>query len=189
MRYFRQQFTKILENIETSKSENFPLKLNVLSSDFNTSFIDLETSFKNEKQNIKNIIEKDNKNFFNSINKEINSFLETNKNNLTNLINNIENNLSKTNLNNIDYKYYEMLNYSMGNVTQILDNNYRLASTYLNEVGVTTHFTLKIKNTITIYFNKLNEIQTYIERQIKIDVANKYKNIINQIKKELQSIK
>ena len=189
MRYFRQQFTKILENIETSKSENFPLKLNVLSSEFNTSFIDLETSFKSEKTNIKNIIEKDNKNFFNSINKEINSFLETNKNNLTNLINNIENNLSKTNLNNIDYKYYEMLNYSMGNVTQILDNNYRLASTYLNDVGATTHFTLKIKNTITIYFNKLNEIQTYIERQIKIDLANKYKNIINQIKKELQSIK
>jgi hypothetical protein len=109
--------------------------------------------------------------------------LETNKSNLTNLINNIENNLSKTNLNNIDNKYYEMLNYSMGNVTQILDNNYRLASTYLNDVGATTHFTLKIKNTITIYFNKLNEIQTYIERQIKVDVANKYKNIINQRKK------
>ena len=189
MKYFRQQFTIILENIEKSKSEKFSLKSNVLSQDFNTSFEDLETFFKNEKIDIKNSLENENKEFFNSIDEEINSFLEANKSILTNLIESIEDNLSKSNLNNLDNKYYEMLNYSMGNITDILDSNNKLALIYLDEVKDTTHCTQKIKNTINIYLNKLNEIQTFIEQQFKSELVNKYKNIMNQIKKQLQSIK
>ena len=189
MKYFRQQLIKIFENIEISKRENFPIKSNVLSQEFNASFEDLETFYKNEKKNIKNFIDNENKNFLNSINEEINSFLEANELNLTNLIKSIQNTLSKLKLDNLDNKYYEMLNYSMNNITKILDNNNELALTYLNDVKVTTHHTEKIKKTITIFLNKLNEIEIYMNLKFKNDLVNKYKNIINQIKKCLQSIK
>ena len=189
MKYFRQQLIIILENIEISKRENFAIKSNVLSQEFNASFEDLETLFKNEKKNIKIFIDNDNKNFLNSINEEINSFLEAYELNLTNLVKSIQNTLSKLKLNNLDNKYYEMLNYSMNNITKILDNNNELALTYLNEVKDTTHHTEKIKKTITTFLNKLNEIQIYMNLKFKNDLVNKYKNIINQIKKGLQSIK
>ena len=189
MKYFRQQLIIILKNIEISKRENFPIKSNVLSQEFNGSFEDLETFYKNAKIKIKNSIENDNKNFLKSINEEINSFLKENEFNLTNLVKNIQNSLSKLKLDNLDNKYYEMLNYSMSNITEILDNNNELALTYLKDVKDTTHHTEKIKKTITIFLNKLNEIQIYMNLKFKNDLVNKYKDIINKFKKGLQSIK
>ena len=185
MKFFREQFIIILNYIEISKSENFPVKSNVLS----ISFEELESLFKNEKINIKKLIENNNKNFLNSINRKINLFLGENQNILTNLIKNIESNLSKLNLSNLDNKFKEMLNYSMNNITYILDNNYNLALSYLNEIRSTTHLTQKIKNIITIYMSKLNEIESYVNFEFKNDIVNKYKNVINQFKKGLQSIK
>jgi len=189
MKYFRQQLIIILKNIEISKRENFPIKSNVLSQEFNASFEDLETFYKNEKIKIRNSIENDNKNFLKSINEEINSFLKENEFNLTNLVKNIQNNLSKLKLDYLDNKYYEMLNYSMNNITEILDNNNELALTYLKDVKDTTHHTEKIKKTITIFLNKLNEIKIYMNLKFKNDLVNKYKDIINKFKKGLQSIK
>jgi hypothetical protein len=174
-----------LQYIETSKSENFPIKSNVL----NISYDDLENLFKTEKINIKRLIVNDNNDFFNSIDRKINSFLGENQNTLSNLIKNIKNDLSKLNLSNIDNKYNEMLNYSLNNISIILDNNYNLAYSYLNEIKSTTHLTQKIINIITVYFSKLNEIENYINLEFKNDLINKYKNVTNQFKKGLQSIK
>ena len=185
MKYYREQFIVILKNIETSKRENFPIKSNVLS----VSFEDLDSLFTSEKINIKNILENNNKDFLNAINQKINSFSVENQDNLSNLIKNIENSLSKINLDNIDHKFYEMINYSMNNITIVLDNNYNLALTYLNDIKNTTNLTQKIKNIMTIYFSKLNEIESYINLKFKSDLFNKYKNITNQFEEGLQSIK
>ena len=185
MKFFREQFIIILKYIETSKRENFPVKSNVL----NISFEDLEYFFASEKIKIKMLIENDNKNFLNSINRKINSFLGESQSTLSNLIKNIENNLSKLNLSNIDKKFSEMLNYSMSNITFILGNNYNLALSYMNEIKSTTHLTQKIKNIIAVYLNKLNEIEVYINLEFKNDIINKYKNVLNLLKKGLQSIK
>ena len=186
MKYFRQQFIIILKYIEKSKSENF----SIISSGLSETYLEeLESFFKNEKSNIKKLIENDNKKFLNSINETINSFLEENKNNLTDLIIDIENSLEKLKLDNLDNKYNEMLNYSMNNITYILDNIYNFSLKYLNDVKSTTHCTQKIINKMTDIHNKLNEIESYINLEFKNDLLNKYKNALNEFKKELQSIK
>ena len=185
MKYFREQFIVILKYIETSKSENFPIKSNVLD----LSFEALDTLFNNEKINIKNFLENNNKEFLNSINDKINSFSVENQNILSNLIANIENNLSKINLDNISHKYDDMINYAINNITIVLDINYNLASAYLHDINSTIRLTPKIKNSMTEYLNKLNEIESYIKLELKSDFVNKYKNITNQFKKGLQSIK
>ena len=186
MKYFRQQFLIILKYIEKSKCENFSIRSIALSEAY---FEDLESFFKNEKINIKKFIEKDNENFLNSINEKINSFLEENQNNLTKLIVNIESSLNKLNLDNMDNKYNEILNYSINNITYILDNIYDFSLKFLNDVKSTTHLTQTIINKMTDIFNRLNEIESYINHEFKNDLINKYKNVTNQFKKGLQSIK
>ena len=185
MKYYREQFIVILKYIETSKRENFPIKSNVLS----ISFEDLDNLFTSEKINIKNLLENNNKDFLNSINQKINSFSVENQDILLNLIKKIENNLSKINLYNIDYKFNEMLNYSMNNISIVLDNNFNLSLIYLNDIKNTTNLTQKIKNSMTTYLSELNKTESYITLEFKSDLVNKYKNVTNQFKEGLQSIK
>ena len=185
MKYYREQFIVILKYIETSKRENFPIKSNVLS----ISFEDLDNLFTSEKINIKNLLENNNKDFLNSINQKINSFSVENQDILLNLIKKIENNLSKINLYNIDHKFYEMLNYSMNNISIVLDNNFNLALIYLNDIKNTTNLTQKIKNSMTTYLSQLNKTESYITLEFTSDLVNKYKNVTNQFKEGLQSIK
>ena len=62
MKYFRQQFIIILNNIEKSKNKNFSIRENALSEAY---FKDLESFFKNEKLKIIRLIEKDKENLLN----------------------------------------------------------------------------------------------------------------------------
>ena len=189
MKYFREQLIVILKNIEKSKIEKFPFITNVLGDSFKTLFDELDSYFKNEKININNLMKNENNNFMNSIKEKINSFLKNNQKNLEELIEKIYNNLSKLNLNNIDIKYNEMLTYTMNNITNIIDYNYQLLIKYMNDIKSTTHRTKAIQNKLTIFTNKMTEISSFINLSLKNGLVNKYKNIINQIRTNLQSIK
>ena len=187
MKYFRNQFYEIMKNIEKSKNEKFPFKENVLGSSI--SFYELDESFKNDKINISNQIKKENNNFINVTQNIINSFLESNKEQLINIVQNINNNLSKLNLSNLNDVYQQILTLTMNTITKVIEDNDKLALAYFADIKSTTHRTATIDNKITVYYNKLAEIKTYVEKNLKSDLVNKYKNIINQIRKNLQSIK
>ena len=191
MKYFRDQLLVILKNMEKSKSENFPININVLNNAkyFNTSFEELESFFKNEKVNIYNLFKNENKNFMDLIKQKIKIFLDSNEKKLQDLITKINNNLSKLNLTNIDRKYNEMINFTMGNISSIIDYNNQLLLQYIDDIKSTTHLTQTIENKLNIYINNAKKIQSYIQYNLKNDLANKYKNIINLIRKNLQSIK
>ena len=191
MKYFREQLIVILNNMEKSKIENFPIKTNVLdnSNSLNNSMFELDDFFKNEKLNINNLVKNENKNVMNLIQQKINSFLENDGKQLGNIINNIDNILSKLNLSNIDKNFNEMLTYTENNITNIIKDNNNLLLEYMNDIKSTTHLTETIITKVDKFTSRRNEIKNYISSNLKNDLIHKYKNIINQIRNNLQTIK
>ena len=193
MIYFREQFIVLLNYMETSKREKFPLKEDVLStSTFTQEYINqIDNTFKTEKTNILNFIKDENNEYLNSINEKINSVKSENGNSLEQTTNNIQNQLSDLNLDNINTKYNESLSTTMKSINDIIEFNRNLAVKYLTDVknSGSTHFTEKYKNIYNTYITSLNEIKSYIKNNLKNHLVNKYKNIINQIRSNLQSIK
>ena len=187
MKYFRNQFYEIIKFIEKSKNEQFPLKENVLSN--LTSLSELEENFTNDKINISNQIKKENNDFINSIQNIINTFIQNYKEQLMSHIKGINNHLSKLNLANLNAKYDEMLSATINEISNIISYNNKLTTTYLNEIKDTTHYTNTIKNKLNIYFTRMSEVKTYVQNNLKNDLMNKYKNMINNFRKNLQSIK
>ena len=190
MKYFREQLIVILKNMEKSKIEKFPINANVPDdSNIKTSLVELDEFFKNEKVNINNLVKSENKNIMDSIQQIINSFVETYKIQLDDTIKNIDSSLSKLNLNNIDVRYNEMLSYTMNNITYVIDYNNDLLLKYMNDIKSTTHLTNTIVNKLNVFLQRINEIKSYISNNLKNDLVNKYKNVINQIRSNLQTIK
>ena len=191
MKFFRQQFITILKNMDKSKVENFPIKTNVLdNTPLKTSFNEFDEFLKNEKVNINNLLKTEDKNFMELIKEKIDLFISKNKSKLDNIIKNIyEHNLSKLNLANIDVQFYKMLNYTKNNIENIIKNNNDLSLQYMEEIKNTTHLTNAITNKVKAFEDKLNEINSYINKNLKNDLMIKYKNIINQIRQNLQTIK
>ena len=188
MKYFKEQYIVIINNIKKSKSENFPLKTNILNSSI--SFDELDDVFFNNKLSIKEWLDNNNKNFTNLTKVKINLFKEKNESKLQNIMHNIYNNyLTKDKLTDLDKKYREMLNCTKENIINIINYDDSLFKAYLNDVKSSTHLTKTIINKRKIYLNNINEIKSYIQLNLKNDLVNKYKNIINEIRKNLQSIK
>ena len=185
MKYYRNEFINILKNIEISKATNFPIKSDTIGNSL--SFDDL--NFADNQKNIKNWFENENENFKNSTNNKINGFIQNNKANLEKIISDIDNNLSKNLLDSIVTSFEDMLNYTKGNITNILNNNNNLLLAYINDASSSTHLTQTIKNKVNIYMSRINEIKAYIQNNLKIDLINKYKNVITQVRKALQTIK
>ena len=190
MKYFREQLIVILKNMEKSKIEKFPINANVPDdSNIKTSLTELDEFFKNEKVNINNLVKNENKNIMDSIQQKINSFIETYKIQLDNTVKNIDNSLSKLYLNNIDVRYNEMLSYTMNNITYVIDYNNDLLLQYMNDIAGTTHLTNTIINKLNVFIQRINEINSYLSNSLKNDLVIKYKNVINQIRSNLQTIK
>ena len=193
MIYFRDQFTALLNYMDISKREHFPLRENVLStSSFPSTYInEIDNNFTKEKLNIVNFIKDENKEYLDLINESINSVRSSSGNSLGQIINNIQNDLSDFNLNELNTVYNEILNTVINSINSIIETNNNLAVQYLNNVknAGSTHITSKFINTYNIYINSLNQIKSFIQYNLKNYLASKYKNIITQIRANLQSIK
>ena len=193
MIYFRDQFTVLLNYMDKSKREHFPLKEDVLgTSSFNSTYINqIDTNFKTEKLKIVDFIKDENKEYLDLINKKIDSVKSSSGNSLGQIINNIQNDISILNLNQLNKVFNETLNKVIDSINSIIETNNNLAVQYFNNVqrAGSTHITGKFINTYNTYINSLNQIKSFIQYNLKNYLASKYKIIITQIRANLQSIK
>ena len=193
MNDFKNEFINLLNNIEKSKREKFPLKNNMfLNSSFIINTFDkMDDDLKNEKIKILNYIKDENNYYIDSIEKETNTFIEEKKKYLDQLINNIDTNISELFLYNLDLKYSEMLDITFNSINNLIENNNRLAVEYLTQVknAGSSHCSQLFINKANIFFNSLNEFKNYIQSYLNIDLINKYEGAINQTKNNLQIIK
>ena len=103
MEDFKSRFINLLNYIEKSKKEKFPLKNNMfLNSSFILDLFDkMETDFNDERVKILFYIKEENQYYLDSIEKEAISFIEKYKELLNDLINDIDVQLSELNLFNL----------------------------------------------------------------------------------------
>ena len=193
MIYFREQFIVLLNHMDKSKKDKFPLRENILSSSsFSSTYInEIDNNLKNEKMNIINFIKDENKEYLDSINESIDSVKSSDGENLEQLINNIQINLSDFNLNNLNKVYNETLINTFNSINTIIEENENYAVQYLTSVknAGSTHITQSFKNKYIFYINNLYQIRSYISNNLKNNLVLKYKNIITQVRANLQTIK
>ena len=193
MIYFRDQFIVILNYMDKSKKEKFPLKEDVLStSSFPSTYINqIDNNLKTERTTIKNFIKEENREYLDSINHKIISANTENANILEEIINNIQNQLSDLNLDNLDEKYNQILNNTIYNINTLIIENNNLATQYLTNVknSKSTHRTAKLVNNYAVYMNSLSQMKSYIQNNLKSVLVSKYKTIITQIRSNLQTVK
>ena len=193
MTNFRDQFIVLLNNMETSKRQKFPLKENILANSIFTEskMNQIDRDFDTEKVKILNFIKNENKGYLDFINQTLTSFKDENEKNLGLAINNIQGNLSKINLDNLDSKYNESLTLTINSINKIIDNNNNLATQYLTNVKNknSRYCTQAFINKYNTYLNNLNTIRNYIKNDLKKNLVNKYKSMITNIRELLQSIK
>ena len=193
MTYFRDKFIELLDYMDKSKKEQFPLKEDVLSiSFFPLTYINqIDNDFRNEKINIINFVKNENKEYLDLINEKIITAKAESGNSLEQIVNNIQIELSDLNLHNLDQVYYEILNYTLNNISSIIKENNDYAIQYLTNVknSVSTHRTNKFVNNYNKYLNNLIQIKTFITNNLKNNLASKYKEIITQVRTSLQTIK
>ena len=193
MEDFKKQYINLLNYIEKSKRENFPLKNNMIFDSF--FIIDLfdkmNEYFKNEKLNILNYIRRENNEYLDLNQKNTESFIENNKIKLDKKINYIDELLSELNLYNLNLAYNEMITITFNSIDNLIKYNYNLANKYLSFVANagSSHCTQLFINKYNIYLNSFSEIKNYIQLSLKKDLLNKYKNVINIIKAHLINIK
>ena len=161
MIYFRDKFTVLLNYMDKSKGEHFPLKEDVLgTSSFNSTYINqIDTNFKTEKLKIVDFIKDENKEYLDLINKKIDSVKSSSGNSLGQIINNIQNDISISNLNQLNKVFNETLNKVIDSINSIIETNNNLAAQYFNNVqrAGSTHITGKFINTYNTYINSLNQ--------------------------------
>ena len=193
MIFFREQFMVLLDYMDRSKREQFPLKEDVLSTSFFPLIYinQIEQDFKNEKAKIINFIKEENKEYLDLINENITLIKTSSGNNLEEIISNIQIELSDLNLDNLEKEYHEIFNYTLDNISSIIETNYYYSNIYLTNVvnSKSTHRTNKFQTSYNIYINSFSEIKNYIKNILKNDLVSKYKTIITQIRTSLQTIK
>ena len=193
MEYFRDQFVVLLNYMDKSKREKFPLKENVLkNSTFTKENIDkIDENFKKDKESIILFVKNENKEYLKFVKESLDNFKKENQQNLEKYISNIQVQLSDLNLNNLNSQYNDMLTSTMNKIDKIIKDNNALAVEYLTNVKNTgtVHCTQGFKDKYNIYIKNINIIRNYIQLNLKNNLFNKYKNIINQIRSFLQKIK
>ena len=193
MEYFRDQFVVLLNYMDKSKREKFPLKENVLgNSSFTKENIDtIDQNFKNDKLNIILFVKNENNEYLKFVKESLDNFKKENQQNLEKYISNIQVQLSDLNLNNLNSQYNDMLSSTINKIDKIIKDNNDLAVEYLTNVkkAGTVHCTQGFKDKYNIYIKNINIIRNYIQLNLKNNLVNKYKNIINQIRSFLQKIK
>ena len=190
---FRDQFTAILNYKEKSKKVKFPIKENILADSILSPSLtnEIDEFLRKEKLNILNFIRDENEQYLKDVEDQIKNFKEKYDDTLDNYINNIEGLLSDKNLKNIDYEFSQSITNTMNRINNIIENNRIKAEQYMNNVlnSGSSHVTQAYINKFSAYINDIIVKRNYINVDLKNFFMNKYKNVINQIRKLLQSIK
>jgi len=188
---FRSQFINILNYLDISKRENFPLKENILSNSlFNFENLNnIYNDFKNEEIKVVLDIKAENNNYRKAIQEKLDHFKANDENKVIQLMNNIKNILSETNLKKLAEEYDKLFVNSINSLNNIIENNIKLSNQYFNEVQNTTYRTKAFTNKAKVYFNSFNQIKNYYQNQLRNDLTNLYLNVINQINPLLQKFK
>jgi len=190
---FRDQFTAILNYKEKSKKVKFPIKENILADSILSPSLtnEIDEFLRKEKLNILNFIRDENEQYLKDVEDQIKNFKEKYDDTLDNYINNIEGLLSEKNLKNIDYEFSQSITNTMNRISNIIENNRIKAEQYMNNVlnSGSSHVTQAYINKFSAYINDIIVKRNYINVDLKNFFMNKYKNVINQIRKLLQSIK
>ena len=178
MTNFKHNFMNLLNYIEKTKREEFPLKIKNIG---NTFFIQMEEDFSPEKVDILKYIKEENKQYLYSVQNLKESFITNNKSRLDNIINIIDNQLSDLNLYNLNDKYNEMVTTVFNSLTTIIENNKNLALEYLTNVvnSGSTHCTQAFINKGTLFKNLFTEIKNFVQLNLKNKLSEKYINITN----------
>lgn len=190
---FRDQFTVLLNYIEKSKKIKFPIKENIFADSVlsPSSTNDIDEYFRREKLNILNSIRDENKQYLKNVEEKIKNFKENDVNSLENYLNDIEVQLSDKNLKNLDYEFSQSITNTMNKISNIIENNRIKAEQYMNNVknSGSTYYTQAFINKFNVYINDINVKRNSINVDLRNFYINKYKNVIYQIRKLLQSIK
>ena len=160
---FQNQFINLLNYIEKSKKEKFPLKNNMVLDSFYILdlFDEMDNYFNNEKVNILNYIREENNDYLEQNIKQIDSYINNNKLFLDQKINNIDDELSEINLYNLDVKFNEMITNTINTINNIIQYNNNLAVQYLTNVknAGSSHCTQLFINKANIFFNSFSQIK------------------------------
>ena len=189
---FRDKFIDILEYMENSIINQFPLEENVLTSLFDGAYkVDLDTFFTNEKKTILDNINNENKEYLSKVNTKLSSFKGENDKSLDQIISELLNQLTSIKLDNLNNTFNDSLTLSFKSITEIIENNKNKALEYLNDNKITKsyHITTGFINKYNSFYNSIQNIENFVNNNLKNNLAIKYKNVVNQIRAQLQSIK
>jgi hypothetical protein len=193
MRSFREKFVTLLEYMDESMEVEFSLQENVLSSSLFGESYDNSTKqfFDNEEYKMITFIKDENTNFSETINNILNSFKNDNGKGLDDIISELLSELTPIYLYNLNMIYNDSITLSFESINQIIENNKKKAFEYLNDEKISTsyHITTGFQNKYNIFYNSFLEIENFVNKNLRNNLAIKYKNVINQVRSLLQSIK
>ena len=191
--FIRDKFLSLLEYMNKSIKETFPLEENVLSSSlFDEAYtIEIDEFLKGEKSDILQFINNENNNFLNSINNYITTFKDENEKSLNQIFSGLMEQITAINLDDLNTAFKDSLNFTFNSITDIIINNTNNAYEYLNDTQIASsyHITEGFKNKYNIFYNSILRIETFVNQNLKNNLDIKYKNSINKIRISLQSIK
>ena len=94
-------------------------------------------------------------------------------------------------LDNLNTAYGDSLDTTFKAINEIIENNKKLGNQYLTNVknANSFHITTGFINKYNTYANSIQTIYNFVDKNLKINLANKYKNVITKIRSLLKSIK
>ena len=185
---YKEEFINILKHMEKSMKEKFSFQENILSSTF--SEIN-DQYFNSERKDILQFIVDQNRLYLKNIQQNLNDFKNNDENKLNKITNDLQNEFSEGILFNIEEIYNKTLDSTFNSINEVIENNIINAIEYITNVknSGTSHRTKAYENKVTIFNNNFNQIKTYVQVNLKNDLANKYKNVVDKMRSVLQNIK
>ena len=201
MTKFRESYTNIMEYLETKKFEYFPLDENTLetslfkSSDKNK----INTQITEFRVQISNKIKEENKYYMDNIKSYLSNFLNDNLEELNSIIIEIDILFSEESLNNLKTSFNNAINSCLNKITNDIRKNEDLAKSYFdtlyniinsynfnyNSIGITSGYLIKYN----VFKSNFDNYKKYLSNQLYLEIVNKYKTVLTQIREILQIIK
>ena len=181
---FRNQFIEVLNYLDISKRENFPLKEDILNSG---SINNIGNNIKNLENKILRDIKAGNNDYKNLIQNQIDYFNEKYRDKVIKLMNDIEKILTETILKKLAEEYDKLFENSINSLNNIIENNIKLANQYFNGIKVTSYRTRAFTNKANTYFSIFDQIKDFCQNHLRNDLTNLYMNITNMLR-EFESI-
>ena len=190
---FRDKFIELLNYNSNSIKQKFSLEENVLGSTlFDSTYLnEIDENLKTEKINILTNIKKENDNYLKYVNDIMNNFEGKSGLSMNKIISELFNMMNDLYFDNLNKAYNTSLYFTFKNINDIINYNIKLGDEFFKQVKEkkSVHITKRFENQYKYFNNSIQEIKNFIDKQLKKNFANKYKNIINKIRASLQSIK